>query len=84
MAHNTTGPVVVGVDFSAPSQTAIDYGAWQAEQQHRELHLIHGYDELAWVGVPAVTGYDTAVITRPRPSSPSCARRWAPHIPTWW
>ena len=53
---------MVGVDFSAPSQTAIDYGAWQAEQQHRELHLIHGSDEVGRLGVPAITGYDTAIL----------------------
>jgi nucleotide-binding universal stress UspA family protein len=62
MTHDTNGPVVVGVDFSAPSQTAIDYAAWQAEQQHRDLLLIHGHDNLAQVGVPAITGYDTGLL----------------------
>ena len=64
MAHDTNGPVVVGVDFSAPSQTAIDYAAWQAEQRHRPLQLIHGYDNLAQVGVPAITGYDTGMLNQ--------------------
>jgi nucleotide-binding universal stress UspA family protein len=64
MALDTKGPVVVGVDFSAPSQTAIDYAAWQAGQQHRDLVLIHGYDNLAKVGVPAITGYDTGLLNQ--------------------
>jgi nucleotide-binding universal stress UspA family protein len=64
MAPDTNAPVVVGVDFSTPSQTAIDYAAWQAEQQHRDLLLIHGHDNLAEVGVPAITGYDTGMLNQ--------------------
>jgi nucleotide-binding universal stress UspA family protein len=55
-----TGPVVVGVDFSTPSDAAVAYAAWEAEAQHRGLTLLHGYDSLA-LGVPPITGYEVSM-----------------------
>jgi nucleotide-binding universal stress UspA family protein len=60
MTHTSTGPVVVGVDFSTPSDNALEYAAWEAERQHRTLAVLHGYDA-AISGVPPITGYHVAM-----------------------
>ena len=60
MTDPTNGPVVVGVDFSTPSDAAVAYGAWEAAVQHRSLTVLHGYDSLAG-GVPPITGYEVAM-----------------------
>jgi nucleotide-binding universal stress UspA family protein len=51
-------PVVVGVDGSADSERAIEYGAWEAGRRRRPLRLVHGFVPVPMFGPTALVALD--------------------------
>jgi nucleotide-binding universal stress UspA family protein len=59
MAHGS-GPIVVGVDGSSPSLTALEWAAEQASTKNLDLHVVVGWHLPLMLGMPLPlpTGFD--------------------------
>lgn len=45
-----TGPIIVGIDGSAPSDAALEWAVDEATHRHAPLHLLHSRGEEGWFG----------------------------------
>jgi nucleotide-binding universal stress UspA family protein len=58
MSSPMRAPVVVGVDGSPESRTAVDLGAWEADRRRVPLRLVHGYQPPVMYGPAVAIAYD--------------------------
>lgn len=62
MSAQSTGPVVVGIDFTPAAEAAARYGAQQAERRQVPLVLVFGFADRLEYDTPRVAGYGRAVL----------------------
>jgi nucleotide-binding universal stress UspA family protein len=62
--YSTHPPVVVGVDGSPESRSAVDFAAWEADRRRAPLRLVHGYQPPLMYGLSAGVVYDAGTPLR--------------------